>query len=68
MLGWQREACAAEEPLDGTYTDYSLGFPAARVIVEAKKEGSTSLSPPARALSLFHFQGLRTGIQDSRMP
>ncbi len=39
ILGWRRDQCVTEEPLDGTYTDYSLGHPGTVLIVEAKKEG-----------------------------
>lgn len=38
-LGWSREQCTTEEPLDGSYTDYSLGKPATQLVVEAKREG-----------------------------
>lgn len=38
-LRWRRQDCRTEEPLDNSYTDYSLGSPATQLIVEAKKEG-----------------------------
>jgi hypothetical protein len=38
-LGWDREDCVAEEQYEGTYTDYSLGKPSRKLVVEAKKEG-----------------------------
>ena len=38
-LGWPREECVAEDAFDGTYTDYSLGKPGPKFVVEAKKEG-----------------------------
>lgn len=38
-LGWNLEDCAVEESYQGTYTDYSLGRPARKLIVEAKREG-----------------------------
>lgn len=37
-LGWDKSECVAEDNLDGTYADYSLGRPQASLIVEAKKE------------------------------
>ena len=38
-LGWDREDCVAEEHHEGQYTDYSLGVPSRKLVVEAKKEG-----------------------------
>lgn len=38
-LGWNREDCIAEEQYEGQYTDYSLGSPSRKLVVEAKKEG-----------------------------
>lgn len=38
-LGWDREDCTAEEHHEGEYTDYSLGVPSRKVVLEAKKEG-----------------------------
>jgi hypothetical protein len=38
-LGWDREDCIAEEQYEGEYTDYSLGSPSRKLVVEAKKEG-----------------------------
>lgn len=40
VLGWPKEEIQAEEAYDGEYTDYSLGRPATRMIVEAKREGT----------------------------
>lgn len=40
VLGWPKEQIVAEETYEGEYTDYSLGRPATRMIVEAKREGS----------------------------
>jgi len=39
VLGWPLEQIDAEESYEGTYTDYILGKPQRRLIVEAKKEG-----------------------------
>jgi hypothetical protein len=38
-LGWDRGDCVAEEQHEGEYTDYSLGIPSRKLVVEAKKEG-----------------------------
>jgi hypothetical protein len=38
-LGWPRGAVTAETRHAGKYADYSLGKPATRLIVEAKREG-----------------------------
>jgi len=38
-LGWEREDCFPEERFEGTYTDYSLGRPGRKLVLEAKKEG-----------------------------
>ncbi len=38
-LGWPMEQIEAEENYQGTYTDYILGKPQRRLIVDAKKEG-----------------------------
>src|SRR3989442_993247 len=38
-LGWPREDCVSEDAFHGTFTDYSLGKPGPRVVIEAKKEG-----------------------------
>jgi hypothetical protein len=45
-LGWERQECAAEDPYEGQYTDYSLGIPSRRLVVEAKKEGIYFEVPP----------------------
>ena len=37
-LAWPREQVVAEESYGGSYADYSLGIPATRLIVEAKRE------------------------------
>ncbi|MEU3765685.1 hypothetical protein AB0E55_11560 [Amycolatopsis keratiniphila] len=55
-LGWQKQDCVLEEPLDGTYTDYSLGNPGTRLIVEAKKEESTFPFPYPPALRSSDLQ------------
>ena len=39
VLAWDRNECGSEDPYEGRYTDYSLGHPARRLIVEAKREG-----------------------------
>ncbi len=38
-LGWSLEDGVAEDSHNGTFTDYSLGRPYRRLVVEAKKEG-----------------------------
>jgi hypothetical protein len=37
-LGWQPEEITTEDHVDGQRTDYQLGHPRARVVVEAKRE------------------------------
>jgi hypothetical protein len=39
VLAWPKEEIEAEEAYGGEYTDYSLGRPATRMIIEAKREG-----------------------------
>jgi hypothetical protein len=39
-LSWPRDQIAAEKSHGGTFADYTLGKPAARLIVEAKREGT----------------------------
>jgi hypothetical protein len=39
VLGWQKALVVAEERYAGKYADYSIGRPATRVILEAKREG-----------------------------
>ena len=61
VLAWSRDECIAEEALDGEYTDYSLGVPARRLVVEAKREGTYFELPEgsgARVVRLSHlFRG-----------
>lgn len=38
ILGWTRDESAAEEAHAGRYTDYTLGLPDRRLVVEAKRE------------------------------
>ena len=38
-LGWNREDCRTEEPVNGKYIDYAFYCPACLFIVEAKREG-----------------------------
>jgi hypothetical protein len=38
-LGWNREDCTVEESYQGTFSDYSFGRPARKLVVEAKREG-----------------------------
>jgi hypothetical protein len=40
VLKWPKEQVLAEESHGGTYADYSLGKPATRLILEAKREGT----------------------------
>jgi GTPase SAR1 family protein len=53
VLGWPKEEIEAEESYGGEYVDYSLGRPATRMIVEAKREGS-HFSVPVGITSLIH--------------
>jgi hypothetical protein len=53
VLGWPKEEIEAEESYGGEYTDYSLGRPATRMIVEAKREGSY-FTVPVGITSLVH--------------
>ncbi|MGA2014515.1 MAG: hypothetical protein ABSH51_28855 [Solirubrobacteraceae bacterium] len=39
VLSWPKAAVTAEDSYAGKYADYSLGMPATRVILEAKREG-----------------------------
>jgi predicted type IV restriction endonuclease len=38
-LGWDKEDCAVEDSLEGTYADYVLGRPERLAVIEAKREG-----------------------------
>lgn len=38
-LGWAKENFSLEVSYDGEYSDYQLGKPATRIIIEAKREG-----------------------------
>lgn len=38
-LGWPRDQIVAEKSHDGEFADYTLGRPAAKLILEAKREG-----------------------------
>jgi hypothetical protein len=40
VLGWPKNQVVAEESHGGAFADYSLGRPATRLIVEAKREGT----------------------------
>jgi len=40
-LGWEREHIESERYNHGEYTDYELGIPQKRIIIEAKREGIT---------------------------
>lgn len=40
-LGWEREYIESERYNHGEYTDYELGTPQKRIIIEAKREGIT---------------------------
>lgn len=53
VLGWPKEEIVAEEAFGGEYVDYSLGRPATRMIVEAKREGR-HFSLPVGITSLVH--------------
>lgn len=53
VLGWPKEEIEAEESYGGEYTDYSLGRPGTRIIVEAKREG-TYFTVPVGITSLVH--------------
>ncbi len=45
VLQWPHAAVKCEESHDGVYADYSLGSPATRLILEAKREGTTFALP-----------------------
>jgi hypothetical protein len=54
-LRWQPEDIKAEDHVDGQRADYLVGRPAARIVVEAKKEGIAFELPPgitSRVVSL----------------
>src|SRR5690348_11870299 len=53
VLGWPKEEIEAEEAYEGEYVDYSLGRPATRMIVEAKREGK-HFELPVGITSLVH--------------
>ena len=60
VLGWPTGSVTAEESYAGKYADYSLGTPATRVIVEAKREGAYFELPAgigAAAVSLSSLFG-----------
>jgi hypothetical protein len=40
VLGWPKADVTAEKSHEGVYADYSLGRPAVRAIIEAKREGT----------------------------
>lgn len=44
-LGWEPEEIAAEDYAEGKWADYVVGRPAARLVVEAKREGTTFRLP-----------------------
>src|SRR5690348_1377311 len=53
VFGWPPEEVTTEDAYDGKYVDYSLGRPATRMIIEAKREG-THFSVPIGITSLIH--------------
>lgn len=63
-LGWPRNQCTTEEPLDGTYTDYSLGAPATQLIVEAKRVGTYFALPSTTGPLVVRLKSLTTGNQE----
>lgn len=65
VLGWPKEEIEAEEAYGGEYTDYSLGRPATRMIVEAKREG-TYFSLPVGITSLINRLSTLTDGRDRK--
>lgn len=65
VLQWPKEEIEAEESYGGEYTDYSLGRPATRMIVEAKREGSY-FAVPIGITSLIHRLSSLTEGRDGR--
>lgn len=65
VLGWPKEQIVAEEAYEGAYTDYSLGRPATRMIVEAKREGSY-FSVPVGITSLIQRLSSLTEGKDGK--
>ena len=65
VLGWPKEQIVAEEAYEGEYTDYSLGRPATRMIVEAKREGSY-FSVPVGITSLIQRLSSLTEGKDGK--
>lgn len=63
-LGWPREEVILEEPIDQTYTDYSFGRPATRLIVEAKREGEYFTLPETSGASVLRLATLLRGNQN----
>lgn len=53
VLGWPAEEIVTEDLYEGKFVDYSLGRPATRLIVEAKRE-SVHFSLPIGITSLIH--------------
>jgi hypothetical protein len=66
VLGWPKEQIEAEEAYDREYTDYSLGRPATRMIVEAKREGNY-FSVPVGINSLVHRLTSLTEGKDGKL-
>jgi hypothetical protein len=65
VLGWPKEEIEAEEAYGGEYTDYSLGRPATRMIVEAKREGNY-FNVPVGITSLIQRLSSLTEGKDGR--
>lgn len=72
VLGWPKDHVVAEEAHEGQYTDYSIGHPATRLIVEAKREGiyfelpaGTASLVVALPTLLAHSKEMRAAIEQA---
>lgn len=61
-LGWQPEDIVTERHADGVRTDYEIGRPTARIVVEAKREAKTFVLPPGISQRVVE---LSTLLEDS---
>jgi len=65
-LGWEREYIENERYNHGEYTDYELGMPQKRVIIEAKREGITFELPVGFSKSICSLKTIYDLDQDTK--
>lgn len=63
VLGWPKSQIRAEEPAGTGRIDYSLGAPAVRLIIEAKKEGVYFDLPAGTRTGVHSLRSLTDGPQ-----